>query len=273
MQHDRYSYSRQRSTTPKLMKIHGKFNVFDELRTGFTICLVIRSFASSGHIQTSCHKTSTQPFQAARNQVFHHSNVVHIWGCIATASLPWKRVRFSDPVQSNRWDSYLPTFKRPSKIGNLRIDVIKKLHPKYIQLLLLKTSTQRLKIKTINTATLLTLSHNSLSFHCPLAEQANDVHCCQATLTCACLADSMHQGVTFLQVGNTSFWSMCSGCERMSLASICSVQLDIRLAHLEPVVSWVSLVSGTWETRDHLSACFKRGRSTAGMAYEVLDDP
>lgn len=73
------------------------------------------------------------------------------------------------------------------------------------------------------------------------------------------------------QVGNTSFWSMYSDC---SLASICSVQLDIPLAHLEPVVFWVSLVSlvsGMWETRDHLSACFKRGRSTAGLAYEVLN--
>lgn len=76
------------------------------------------------------------------------------------------------------------------------------------------------------------------------------------------------------QVGNTSFWSMYSGCVCMSLASICSVQLDIQLAHLEPVVFWVSLeslVSGMWETRDHLSACFKRGRSTAGLAYEVLN--
>ena len=128
-----------------------------------------------------------EPFQAARNQVFHHSNVVHSWGCIATASLPWSLpVRSSDPVHSNPWDACLP-FKRPQ----FRIDVIENLQPKsprYIQLLLLKTCTQRLKIKL---STLLTSSHNILSFHCPSAKQPNDVHCCQDTLTCACLADSM----------------------------------------------------------------------------------
>lgn len=141
-----------------------------------------------------------EPFQAARNQVFHHSNVVHSWGCIATASLPWKTVR-SCEIQWPRPTAIHGTFvfqplRDHGKIGNLGSMFIQNLQPKlrsansprYIQLLLLKTCTQRLKIKL---STLLTSSHNILSFHCPSAEQANDVHCCQDTLTCACLADSM----------------------------------------------------------------------------------